>query len=108
MYKCRITGGAQCQCYSHALKLMKKGKYIGLKNIEEISFYSWKCGVVLALFYLAEVHVEKHVMIIAIAKEMSFIQLYTTVRNDFATGYLVPPVKVKACKRLVVCCYHCY
>ena len=41
-------------------------------------------------------HVEKHVMIIAIAKEMSFIQLYTTVRNDFATGYLVPPVKVKA------------
>ena len=80
MYKCRITGGAQCQCYSHALKSMKglfwkKCKYIRLKNCEEISFYSWKCGVVLALFYLAEVHVEKHIMIVAIAKEMSFIQL---------------------------------
>ena len=55
--------------------LEKKCKYIGLKNCEEMSFYSWKCGVVLALFYLAEVHVEKHIMIVAIAKEMSFIQL---------------------------------
>ena len=49
---------------------------MGLKNCEEISFYSWKCGrVVLAFFYLAEVHVEKYVMIVATAKEMSFIQL---------------------------------
>ena len=55
--------------------ILEKMQVHRAKKLRGNIFYSWKYGVVLALFYLALVHVEKHVMIVAIAKEMSFIQL---------------------------------